>query len=96
MQNHTGEHIVSGLLCSTFGADNVGFHMGSEDVTLDINVEITKDDLRNIELLANRAIYENIPVNIFYPERDTRRSRISLKEGFCRGRNRADSRDLRL
>ena len=41
MQNHTGEHIVSGLLCSTFGADNVGFHMGSEDVTLDINVEIT-------------------------------------------------------
>jgi len=71
MQNHTGEHIVSGLLCSTFGADNVGFHMGSEDVTLDINVEITKDDLRNIELLANRAIYENIPVNIFYPERDT-------------------------
>ncbi len=62
MQNHTGEHIVSGVIHKYFGFDNVGFHMGSEDVTLDINGVITKEELLFIENMANRAVAENVPV----------------------------------
>ena len=62
MQNHTGEHIVSGLIHKYFGFDNVGFHMGSEDVTLDINGVITKEELLFIENMANRAVAENVSV----------------------------------
>lgn len=62
MQNHTGEHIVSGLIHKHFGLDNVGFHMGSEDVTLDVNGVLSKEDLDFIEHEANLAVVSNTPV----------------------------------
>ncbi|MBE6649328.1 MAG: hypothetical protein E7614_07420 [Ruminococcaceae bacterium] len=62
MQNHTGEHIVSGIINRYFGFDNVGFHMGSEDVTLDINGTLTKEQLDFVELEANKAVVLNVPV----------------------------------
>ena len=58
MQNHTGEHIVSGIIHKLFGLDNVGFHLGGEDVTLDINAPLKRDDLERVELLANEVVYE--------------------------------------
>lgn len=64
MQHHTGEHIVSGLICNKFGAENVGFHMGKESVTIDFNCTLTNEDLRIIELEANKAVYKNLPVEI--------------------------------
>lgn len=67
MQNHSGEHIVSGLIHRHYGYDNVGFHMGHEDVTLDINGVLTEDDIINIEILANKAIYENVRIICEYP-----------------------------
>ncbi len=62
MQNHTGEHIVSGLIHKHFGFDNVGFHMGSEDVTLDLNGSLTKENLDFVEFEANKAVTENVSV----------------------------------
>ena len=69
MQNHAGEHIVSGLIHGKYGYDNVGFHMGSEAVTLDINGELTKEQVKEIEREANAAIEANIPIQVFIPEK---------------------------
>ncbi len=62
MQQHTGEHIISGLINKKFGFDNVGFHIGSDFVTLDFNGVLSEKDLENIENAANTAIYENQPI----------------------------------
>ncbi len=62
MQQHSGEHICSGLICGQFHCENVGFHLGTEIVTVDFNAAITWDDLRDIEARANRYIYENHPM----------------------------------
>ena len=70
MQNHAGEHIVSGIIHRRYGYDNVGFHMGSEAVTLDINGELTLEQVKEIEIEANRAIEANVPIVIDIPEKD--------------------------
>lgn len=62
MQNHSGEHIVSGTVHRLFGYDNVGFHMGQDTVTLDFNGELEKDDVAKVELAANIAVFGNLPV----------------------------------
>lgn len=67
MQNHTGEHIISGIIHKLFGYDNVGFHMGEDFVTADFNGVLTESDVKKVELLANRAVYENVPVKAEYP-----------------------------
>ena len=66
-QQHSGEHIVSGLIHQTFGYDNVGFHLGSDVVTIDFNGMLDEEQLARIEERANRIIWENQPVDIFYP-----------------------------
>ncbi|MBQ9994328.1 MAG: hypothetical protein IJP17_06420 [Clostridia bacterium] len=70
MQNHSGEHIISGTINKLFGFNNVGFHMGTDDVTIDIDGELTREDLLRVEDIANRAIAENVPVTAVYPEAD--------------------------
>lgn len=70
MQQHTGEHIVSGLVHERFGYNNVGFHLGSEDCTMDFDGEITKDDLVQIEYLANEAVVKNLEVQVTYPSKE--------------------------
>ena len=70
MQQHTGEHIVSGLIHKKFGYNNVGFHLGSEDCTMDFNGDISKEELRQIEWKANEAVAKNITVEIAYPSKD--------------------------
>ncbi len=67
MQQHTGEHIVSGLVHSRFGYNNVGFHLGSEDCTMDFDGEITREELTQIELEANQAVWKNIEIRVLYP-----------------------------
>lgn len=68
MQHHTAEHIISGLVHNYFGYDNVGFHMGSEAITIDFNGNLTEEDIRKVERKANHAVHENIPVSTRYPE----------------------------
>ena len=67
MQQHSGEHIVSGLLCSRFQCHNVGFHVGADTVTIDFDAPIPADALPQIELEANRAIWQNLPFMCWYP-----------------------------
>ena len=70
MQQHTGEHILSGILHSMFGAENVGFHIGSDAVRMDTSVPISAEGLREAELAANRIVWQNVPVVITYPTRE--------------------------
>lgn len=69
MQQHTGEHIVSGLVHKEFGYNNVGFHLGSEDCTMDFSGELSRDELQRIEWKANEAVAKNIEVQILYPSK---------------------------
>ena len=67
MQQHSGEHICSGLICERFLCDNVGFHMGTDTVTIDFNADISWEELMEIEEAANRYICEDYPIDIrFY------------------------------
>ena len=70
MQQHTGEHIVSGLLFQRYGCHNVGFHMGSDIVTIDFDVVIPAEDLPEIEQMANGAVWANLPVKTWYPTQE--------------------------
>nr|WP_319488025.1 alanine--tRNA ligase-related protein [uncultured Caproiciproducens sp.] len=67
MQQHSGEHIVSGIINRLFGLDNVGFHMGSKAVSIDFNGELSQDNLDLVEALANEAVYRNIAIETSYP-----------------------------
>lgn len=67
MQQHSGEHIVSGLIHNRFGYDNVGFHMGAEAMTIDFSGPITHQQLMEIEQEANEIVWENLEVELLYP-----------------------------
>ena len=68
MQDHSGEHIVSGLVHREYGYNNVGFHLGDGEVTLDFSGELTESQLGEIEMLANRAVTADLPVQTWYPD----------------------------
>ena len=67
MQHHSGEHIVSGIAHAKWGCDNVGFHMGSDFITIDLNVLLDGDQLQELEEAANRYIWEDHPISITFP-----------------------------
>ncbi len=71
MQQHSGEHIVSGIIHSLFGWHNVGFHMGSGLMTIDFDGPISADALQDIERRANEAVWANLPVKTWYPDQQT-------------------------
>ena len=70
MQQHTGEHMVSGIINRLYGAHNVGFHMGWESITIDFDVEIPPRDLPKIEALVNEAIWRCQEVECRYPSEE--------------------------
>ena len=70
MQQHTGEHIVSGIIHATYGWHNVGFHMGSQIITIDFDGMIPAEDLPKIEAKVNQAIWQNLPVRCWYPSEE--------------------------
>lgn len=67
MQQHSGEHIVSGIINRRWGYHNVGFHMGAESTTIDFDGIIPQDALPQIEAEANAAVWANIPLRIWTP-----------------------------
>ena len=67
MQQHSGEHIVSGLVHGKYGYHNVGFHMGEHLVTIDFDGPLTWEQLMEIEEAANAVIWENRKVRVWYP-----------------------------
>jgi len=70
MQQHSGEHIFSGIAHSKFGATNVGFHLGLEETTIDLDVPLNDEQVSEIETAANNAVFENVPFEISYPSED--------------------------
>ena len=69
MQNHTGEHIVSGIIHKHYGYENVGFHMG-DVIQIDMSGPLTWEQLMLVEQEANEVIYSNVPVEITYPTKE--------------------------
>lgn len=67
MQQHSGEHIVSGMIHSRYGYNNVGFHMGPETITIDFDGEIPEEELREIEWKANQYVWEDHPLEVTWP-----------------------------
>lgn len=67
MQSHTGEHILSGVVHSLFGYNNMGFHMGETTMTVDFDGALTNEDIEKIELFSNRAVYKNADITVLYP-----------------------------
>lgn len=70
MQQHSGEHIVSGIIHQRYGYDNVGFHMGKDVVTIDFNGIIQPEELPELERAANEAVWANTEVVVRYPSAD--------------------------
>ena len=67
MQQHTAEHIISGIANRLYGCHNVGFHMGADVITLDFDKLLPEEALPKIEKLANEAVFANIPVQCSVP-----------------------------
>ena len=67
MQNHTGEHILSGLMHRRYGFDNIGFHLSDNSVTIDVNGQLDDAGILALEREANEVIYRNLPVQVDYP-----------------------------
>ena len=67
MQQHTGEHIVSGVIHEMFGYENVGFHVGADVMTVDFDGMLTEEQLKEVELRANRAVWENVAIRCWIP-----------------------------
>lgn len=67
MQNHTGEHIFSGLVHSTFGYNNVGFHLSDDIMTMDYDGELSQKEIAELEYRANEVVWRNARVNCTYP-----------------------------
>lgn len=85
MQQHSGEHMISGLVHKHFGYDNVGFHLGLTEVTMDFNGTLSLAQLREIELEANHAVWADLPVEVTFPAPDVLkameyRSKLELTE----------------
>lgn len=85
MQNHTGEHILSGLAHTHFGCTNVGFHLGNDEITIDFDKKLSDIDIAFLEMRANKAVFNNLAVKAYYPEpseleKINYRSKLDLKE----------------
>lgn len=85
MQDHTGEHIISGIIHTRFGYENTGFHLGADGCTVDLSGELSRTGLDEVEAAANRVVWENRPVTTLFPSpaelRDLEyRSKLDLTE----------------
>ncbi len=67
MQQHSGEHIFSGIVHSLYGYNNVGFHLGTEVVTLDFNGVLNEEDVCKVENLVNEVVWKNLEIKVTFP-----------------------------
>lgn len=85
MQNHSGEHVVSGIIHEMFGFENVGFHMGADEVIIDTSGVVEGEDLKKVQQRANEIIWKNVPVTTEFPKAEKLknmkyRSKLELTE----------------
>lgn len=74
MQNHSGEHILSGVVFRRHGFENTGFHLSADGFTLDFSQELSREELAAIEWEANEAVWADRPVRAWFPDSDTLKS----------------------
>ncbi len=84
MQQHSAEHILSGLVKQRFGYDNVGFHINETEMTFDLNGPLTDEQITDLENSANEAVWRNLPIEIQLREEDDQhlpdyRSKLELE-----------------
>ena len=70
MQCHTAEHILCGFIHKLYGYSNVGFHLGEDEVTFDVDGVLTREQLDDVEELANAAIFANVKIDTFFPTKE--------------------------
>ena len=71
MQNHSGEHILTGVIHNRYGFVNVGFHLSDTGfVTLDVSGALSYEQVIEAEAEANRAVYANLPIWDSYPSKE--------------------------
>ena len=92
MQQHSGEHIFSGIVHEKYGYDNVGFHLSDNSVTMDYNGYLTPDEAYEIEALVNKVIADNVDVICSFP-RDTELENIDYR---CKGELSGDVRIVEI
>jgi alanyl-tRNA synthetase len=85
MQNHSGEHILCGIAHKKWGAENVGFHLGDREMTMDLDIPLTEEQLVELEVAGNRAVWANTAITAEYPDEKTLsdlpyRSKLDLTE----------------
>ncbi len=68
MQNHTGEHILCGIAHRRWGCNNVGFHLGEGEMTMDLDMELTPAQLDELERAANAVVWSNVAVRAEIPD----------------------------
>ena len=66
-QQHTGEHILTGIAHREWGVENVGFHIGTEAVTVDFSIPLTEEQVRRLENMANAVVWADLPVKAWFP-----------------------------
>ena len=86
MQCHTAEHILCGIIHKLFGFENVGFHLGEDEVVFDVDGVLTREELDKVEALANEAVFANANVITWFPTADELpeieyRAKLDLTEG---------------
>lgn len=71
MQQHSGEHLISGFAKQFYGCTNVGFHINESEMTLDFDRELSEEEIRELETAANEAVFRNLPIEVQFPDPDT-------------------------
>jgi len=92
MQQHSGEHIFSGIVHEKYGYDNVGFHLSDNSVTMDYNGYLTPDEAYEIEAIVNKVIADNVDVICSFPS-DTELENIDYR---CKGELSGDVRIVEI
>ncbi|RKD27930.1 alanyl-tRNA synthetase [Caminicella sporogenes DSM 14501] len=70
MQQHLGQHILSSAFEKLHDVQTIGFHLGSEYVTIDIDKQLSKNDIKKVEYFANQIVFNDLPVSAIYPSND--------------------------
>lgn len=87
MQRHCGEHLLSGAFYRLFGGANHGFHMGQDYMTIDIALEdqspVTLEMAHQAEMLANQAIWDNLPVSVSYFDTREKAEQLPLRKALA-------------
>lgn len=86
MQCHTAEHILCGIIHTLFGLDNVGFHLGDDEVVFDVSGVLDREQFDRVEALANEAVFANLKVETLFPTPDELsdieyRAKLDITEG---------------